>query len=102
MTHTENEVARRVDPGRVAQVSLEQALLDFEVANARVLDLTRRLTELTSELLETRRQLDTARLDATDRRAELAEVQAENQLVKASLAYRGLRLVGDVRARLRR
>ena len=39
---------------RVDRLSLEQALLDFEVANARVLDLTHRLTELNQELLELR------------------------------------------------
>src|SRR3954466_11806204 len=36
----------------VDRISLEQALKDFEVANARVLDLTHRLTELNQELLE--------------------------------------------------
>ena len=32
------------------RLSLEQALLDFEVANARVVDLSRRLTNLNREL----------------------------------------------------
>jgi hypothetical protein len=33
------------DPSRLDQISLTQALKDFETANARVLDLTQRLVE---------------------------------------------------------
>lgn len=43
-------------------VSLEQALLDFEVANARVVDLTARLTTLSKELLQAKTELATIKL----------------------------------------
>ncbi|QGJ67872.1 hypothetical protein FDU21_17630 [Xanthomonas oryzae pv. oryzae] len=39
------------------QISLEQALIDFEVANARVMDLTSRLTSMSRELIQTRSEL---------------------------------------------
>jgi hypothetical protein len=43
-------------------ISLEQALIDFEVANARVIDLTSRLTSLSRELLEARTMLAKANI----------------------------------------
>jgi hypothetical protein len=43
-------------------ISLEQSLVDFEVANARVLDLTRRLTSLNAQLMETRTELEQVKL----------------------------------------
>jgi len=54
-------------------ISLEQALIDFEVANARVMDLTARLTSLSRELLEARTELARAQVaGATDINAKLA------------------------------
>jgi predicted RNase H-like nuclease (RuvC/YqgF family) len=38
-------------------ISLKQALLDVEAANARVIDLTRRLTTMNQEILDLRSQL---------------------------------------------
>ena len=43
-------------------ISLEQALIDFEVANARVIDLTARLTSLSRELLQARTELAAVKL----------------------------------------
>ncbi|HEY5851873.1 MAG TPA: hypothetical protein VIT62_14050 [Lysobacter sp.] len=43
-------------------ISLEQALIDFEVANARVIDLTARLTSLSRELLQARSELEVLKL----------------------------------------
>ncbi|MEY2152567.1 hypothetical protein AB7849_16795 [Rhodanobacter sp. 115] len=43
-------------------ISLEQALIDFEVANARVIDLTSRLTSLSRELIQARTELATVKL----------------------------------------
>lgn len=43
-------------------ISLEQALIDFEVANARVVDLTARLTTLSKELLQAKTELATVKL----------------------------------------
>lgn len=39
-------------------ISLEQALIDFEVANARVMDLTSRLTSMSRELISARSELN--------------------------------------------
>lgn len=38
-------------------ISLEQALLDVEVANARVIDLTKRLHSVSTELVITRKRV---------------------------------------------
>ncbi|AJQ84746.1 MULTISPECIES: hypothetical protein [Xanthomonas] len=46
------------------QISLEQALIDFEVANARVMDLTSRLTSMSRELIQTRSELERLRIGA--------------------------------------
>jgi hypothetical protein len=76
-------------------LNLAQALRDFEVANARVLDLTRRLVE--SEL---------ARLEAVDTvellRIQVAETASELEELKSSKAYRLAQQVGVLRARLAR
>jgi uncharacterized protein YoxC len=39
-------------------ISLEQALLDVEVANARVIDLTKRLHSVSLELKQVRKRVD--------------------------------------------
>ncbi|MDA8044573.1 MAG: hypothetical protein M0Z30_04935 [Actinomycetota bacterium] len=98
----EDRVTGRLDSTRIAEINLEQALLDFEVANARVLDLTQRLTELNAELLNTRQQLESVRLSSSQAQTELAVATEENRQIKSSLAYRGLRFMGDARARMKR
>lgn len=42
----------------IDEISLEQALIDVEIANKRVLDLTARLTKLSRELLEARARVN--------------------------------------------
>ena len=56
-----DRLAREIDA-----LSLRQALLDFEMANARVLDLTARLVEANTRVLKLQRELDgfTAAADA--------------------------------------
>jgi len=62
------------------RLNLEQALIDFEVANRRVIDLARRVSSLQSELLQARTELaarnleleSVARLVARLRRSPLA------------------------------
>lgn len=39
-------------------ISLEQALIDFEVANSRVIDLTKRLTQMSEEVLSLRCEVE--------------------------------------------
>jgi hypothetical protein len=81
------------------EISLAQALQDFEVANARVIDLTKRLTVLSKELRETTTLLQKAKL-------RNAQLTAELKRIKASRAYRtagnAQRALGAVRSRLGR
>lgn len=79
-------------------VNLERALIDFEIANARVIDLTARLTGFSQDLLATRSELGLARL----RIAQLEIESAELAVVKSSAAYKALRVLGDSRAKLMR
>jgi hypothetical protein len=64
MDDTSTDLARELD-----RLSLTQALLDFEVANARVTDLTQRLIEAANEIAALRDELDrrTAQLADLDR-----------------------------------
>lgn len=90
-------------------ISLEQALIDFEVANARVIDLTQRLTSMNRELITARTDLETYKIRSRDEaaalRAELATVSYDLQhlrehvaLLQRSKSFRLLRLLGRVRA----
>ena len=101
-TEDSSDQRSSLDSSRIDNLNLEQALLDFEIANARVLDLTHRLTTLTSDLLGARQELETTRVALSQANSELAAFREENHLIKASLAYRGLRFMGDIRARLLR
>jgi hypothetical protein len=67
------------------RLSLEQALLDVEVANARVIDLTSRLVEANQRAASLREALDTARaqVDASD-----AQVEAKHEQVAQALAHK--------------
>jgi predicted nucleic acid-binding Zn-ribbon protein len=76
-------------------VNLEQALVDFEVANARVLDLTTRLTELSRQLVATRNELEEMRIRARATDARLAALES-------SRAYQLAHRVGVARSLLRR
>lgn len=76
-------------------ISLSQALRDFEIANARVIDLTQRL--IASEQ---------ARLTAVDQaeqlRIRVATAETELAQLRSSKAYRLAHQVGVLRARLSR
>jgi exonuclease VII small subunit len=78
--------ARRVEStdasldSQLDTLSLEQALLDFERANARVIDLTQRLLEASDELIELKAKLRVA----SD---ELEAVRYENHMIKTSRAF---------------
>jgi hypothetical protein len=78
-------------------VNLERALIDFEIANARVIDLTARLTEFSRDLLATRSELGVAKL----RLAELELQAAELAELKSSRAYRTARALGNAKASVR-
>jgi chromosome segregation ATPase len=77
--------------GQLDSISLEQALLDFERANARVIDLTQRLLEASDELLELKESLRVAEetLQAAEEnlraaRDELEALRYENDMIKSS------------------
>lgn len=70
------------------QISLSQALLDFEVANARVIDLTKRLTAMNKELVKTTTALQKAQLRNRQMAAELKAIKQSRAFRSADLAVR--------------
>lgn len=52
-------------------ISHEQALVDVEVANARVVDLTERLTTMSREFAKTRTELELLKFRSDHERAEM-------------------------------
>ena len=56
--------ARKLD-----RISFEQALIDFEVANTRVIDLTQRLTALNAQLSKTRTENERLKLALAHKKA---------------------------------
>jgi predicted nucleic acid-binding Zn-ribbon protein len=75
-------------------ISLEQALRDFEVANARVIDLTKRLTSLNKQYLKAQSELQKARLRNRALTAELNAVKSSTSyrsVAAAARVYRGAR-----------
>jgi hypothetical protein len=84
------------------EISLAQALLDVDIANARVIDLTKRLTTMSKELRRTTSDLQKSRLRNRKLVAELAELEE----LKSSRAFRSAtaaqRMLGAARARLGR
>ncbi len=91
---------------QIDALSLSQALVDFEMANARVLDLTARLVEANERVRRFGRDADTARgalqsvSDERDRRstdlsratAELASLGREIELLREVIAARDARV----------
>ena len=77
------------------RLSLEQALLDFEVANARVLDLTTRLIEQASVNASLRTEMENLRL-------QYAELHAVHERMMSSAAFRFADKVWTIRNALRR
>lgn len=86
----------------VATLNLEQSLVDFEIANARVVDLTQRLTSISSDLLSLRAENERYRLQARTLEHEAAVARAELADIRGALAYRVAKGLGDVRAGFRR
>jgi len=95
------------DPAAIEEtldrLSLRQALLDFDVANARVTDLTTRLVEAQQELVGLRYiKADTDAYEAViaELRTELAEVKSRHEEVTESSTYRILMVLSRFRVRL--
>lgn len=77
------------------EINLDRALNDFEVASARVIDLSSRVVELNSQLLLTRSRLDeewTLRVRAEERCRALEEELAR---INSRIAYRVLKFGGE-------
>jgi len=77
------------------RLSLEQALRDFEIANARTIDLTQRLIDASKEISRLRGQVVEAQEQA-------AATRAENAALRASTTYRLVELSTKIRRRLGR
>ena len=78
----------------IDQVSLEQALRDFDVANARVIDLTRRLVASEHEIVTLQRQLDESAI-------ALRDLQTQHLAMQSSAAFRIASKIWNFRNALR-
>jgi chromosome segregation ATPase len=78
---TGGELERQIDA-----LSLNQALLDFELANARVLDLTARLVEANSRVMRHQSETDALRaeLDGFQSRLDAAEDTAKTAVTTSA------------------
>src|SRR3954453_15688587 len=73
------------------EISLRQALLDFDVANARIIDLTRRLTAMNKELVQTTTALQKAQMRNRRLQAELTELKESTSYRTVAAAARAVR-----------
>ena len=78
-----DEVRRAID-----RVSLAQALLDFEVANARVLDLTARLVEANTRVRQVHTDVERLNCELNALRQAHSNIEAERVAFQASRSYR--------------
>lgn len=76
------------------RLAYAHAVRDFEVANARALDLTERLVDLSREVTSLREQLVAAQ-------ESLSIARRENESIRASATFRLSELVRKTRERLR-
>jgi hypothetical protein len=67
-------------------LSLEQALIDFEIANARVVDLTQRLVEATEQAAELRTELELLRIEHQRLQTDYGAVMRSRALRLAAAA----------------
>jgi hypothetical protein len=93
---TEQPVKNTAD---LDDISLDQALLDVDVANARVIDLTKRLTALTKELRRSTSDLQKAKLRNRALAAEMKGIKDSRAFRSATTAQRWM---GAARSRLGR
>jgi len=81
MTQTSEPTEEASLKEEIDRLSLEQALRDFEVANARVVDLTQRLISSNEKVISTQRDLDSLRV-------EMAELRATHEAMQGSSGFR--------------
>ena len=101
---------------QIDQLSLTQALLDFEVANARVLDLTARVVDAGNASIRMQAEADAARAETAEFRVAHASTRHELEMaalraaaaearvreIESSRSYRAARMLARVRRLLRR
>jgi outer membrane murein-binding lipoprotein Lpp len=75
-------------------INLTQALIDVEIANARVIDLTRRLTEFNKQLGQARHAAEVAQI-------ELAQANARLHTIHQSRTFRALQNINAARRLLK-
>ncbi len=94
----------------IDRVNLEQALLDFEVANARVIDLASRVTNLSTEVVQLRADLGQWKLRCAQAETNVDNLTAALQAAQvpppaaplpASIPVRGYRKLRRMASRLR-
>jgi hypothetical protein len=98
-----------IAPEEIDRVNLRQALRDFEIANARVVDLTTRLSRLHEQMLDLqhRSSLTHLQLSAAEQLVEQVvferdTAREEAQLLRASRSYRAGNLLVRVARKLSR
>jgi hypothetical protein len=96
LTIDTDELTRRLD-----RLNLTQALLDFEVANARVLDLTARLLESNKRVLTLQAENEAHRQGTETAQRSCAELVERLRAVESSSTYRAAQKLGSL-SRLRR
>jgi hypothetical protein len=82
-----------IDSKDIDRVSLEQALVDVDIANARVIDLTERLTTLTKELRTSEDLRHKCQLSEQQLQQEVARLS----VLERSRAVRLLRLLARMK-----
>jgi chromosome segregation ATPase len=94
MTHTSQPTDDASLREEIDRLSLEQALRDFEVANARVVDLTQRLISANDRVVDQQRELDQLRV-------ELTQLRSVHESMRGSAAFRTANKIWALRNALR-
>jgi hypothetical protein len=81
MTHTSQPTDDASLREEIDRLSLEQALRDFEVANARVIDLTQRLISANDKVVGQQQELDRLQV-------ELTQLRSVHEAMRGSAAFR--------------
>jgi hypothetical protein len=94
MTHTSQPTDDASLREEIDRLSLEQALRDFEVANARVIDLTQRLISANDKVVAQQQELDRLQV-------ELTQLRSVHEAMRGSAAFRIANKIWAMRNALR-
>ena len=84
------------------RLSLMQAVRDFEIANARVVDLTQRLISANQRIVELQRVNDLSETALVELQSRHAELHSRHAELAGSRAYQLAQKAGALRSLLRR